>query len=89
MMSLFVNAGHLTLADEPCRFKAMLAEYPRRICTIPNHGYNAFALIQTRNRTRAKAVDGHSRSEARYQLSMMHTLELITDEDLQRFGLFE
>ena len=48
-----------------------------------------YALIQARNREMAKTFDGHSRSKARYQLRMMHTMELITDEDLQRFGLRE
>ena len=48
-----------------------------------------YTLIQARNREMAKAFDGHSRSKARYQLRMMHTMGLITDEDLQRFGLRE
>ena len=48
-----------------------------------------YALIQAHNRAMAKAFDGHSRSRARYQLRMMHTMELITDKDLQRFGVRE
>jgi len=48
-----------------------------------------YELIHKRNHAMGKAFDGHSRSKARYQLRMMHTLKLITDEDLQRFGLIE
>ena len=46
-----------------------------------------YALIHQHNRSMAKAFDGHSRSQARYQLRMMHTMGLVTDEDMQRFGL--
>ena len=48
-----------------------------------------YALINKHNRSMAKAFDGHSRSKVRYQLRMMHTMGLVTDEDLQRFGLRE
>jgi len=46
-----------------------------------------YSLIQKRNRAMAKTFDGHSRSKARYQLQLMHTMGLISDADLQRFGL--
>ena len=46
-----------------------------------------YTLIHKRNRSMAKAFDGHSRSKARHQLRTMHTMGLITDQDLQRFGL--
>ena len=48
-----------------------------------------YTLIHKRNHSMAKAFDGHSRSKARLQLRTMHTMGLITDEDLQRFGLYE
>lgn len=46
-----------------------------------------YALIQKHNKSMAKAFDGNSRSKALYQLRMMHTMGLVTDEDVQRFGL--
>ena len=49
--------------------------------------WNRSGMINERNRAMAKAFDGHSRSRALYQLRMMHSMELITDEDLQSFGL--
>ena len=46
-----------------------------------------YTLIHKRNHSMAKAFDGHSRSKARYQLRALHTMGLITNEDLLRFGL--
>jgi hypothetical protein len=48
-----------------------------------------YALIEQRNRAMSEAFDGHSRSRARLQLRTMHTMGLISDEDLKRFGMSE
>ena len=86
-------------------FKALKADALERYCawilaesaalsadmarTAHERYLGVYALIHKRNRSMAKAFDGHSRSKALHQLRVMHTMGLITDEELQRFGLHD
>ena len=56
-------------------------------CSAHERYLALYSLIKERDRLMSEAFDGHSRSKARLQLRTMHTMGLITDADLERFGL--
>jgi len=74
------------------RYSASILADSAALCTDTERSsheryLSLYKLVNQRNRAMAKAFDGHSRSKALYQLRMMHMMELITDEELESFGL--